>query len=572
MSLKNSERDTLTSRRFPGGSIEFVSARSPRNLRRRTARILAADETDVFEETNEGPAVDLGIARTITYGSKRRIILGSSPGFNETSVILKSYAESDQRRLEVPCPECGSFHKLAWTDIRFDWDGVFDPDSAAWRCPSCQSRVEEHLIKTAIRNNQTRWNITRPEVKGHAGFEISSLYSDMEKVRWPELGRQWAKVHDDPPALKVFLATALGEGWDTPSMVDRMALRARGEPFSLRRLPPQVLTITAAADVQDDRVEITFCGWSRTECFVLAHVVVDGHYTDKQTWKDVMWWFTQKFPHALGGALRPDAVSIDEGDGQHTAQVRAVVKHMRQHVRRHAYNTKGVGGARDRWARSGHKKNKDVVWLVAVDEIKDEIFHRLRNGCKGIHFSEDLPASFYDGLASEHLVTHRKAGQLVQRFERISERIRNEPLDCLTYNYGLHELFRNAPESWYQAREAHLRSQPVITATDELPDQEDDDGDGIGNALFEPGPPLTPKPSPPASPVSPLFDVGLSDADDPDKAWAPQPQQGNPGVAPGYGRAPKNAAAAWPFSHVPEPGANALGRPLGSWMSKGNGR
>ena len=42
-------RSTMLNRRFPGGSLKFLAAKSPRNLRRHTAKILILDEIDGFE-------------------------------------------------------------------------------------------------------------------------------------------------------------------------------------------------------------------------------------------------------------------------------------------------------------------------------------------------------------------------------------------------------------------------------------------------------------------------------------------------------------------------------------------
>jgi phage terminase large subunit GpA-like protein len=49
------ERNTLLSKRFPGGgSLKIIAARSPRNLRRHTVRVLLVDEADACEATPEG--------------------------------------------------------------------------------------------------------------------------------------------------------------------------------------------------------------------------------------------------------------------------------------------------------------------------------------------------------------------------------------------------------------------------------------------------------------------------------------------------------------------------------------
>src|SRR5262249_7402629 len=86
-------RATLLDRQFAGGSLRLVAARSPRNLRGPTARILLVDEVDGMVETVEGNPIDLAVDRTTSYGD-RKIIIGSTPGDEETSLILPLYAQS----------------------------------------------------------------------------------------------------------------------------------------------------------------------------------------------------------------------------------------------------------------------------------------------------------------------------------------------------------------------------------------------------------------------------------------------------------------------------------------------
>ncbi len=59
------KHSTLLSRRFPGGSLKIVSAKSPRNLRRHNARVLFLDEIDAMESGNEGSPITLAERRTI---------------------------------------------------------------------------------------------------------------------------------------------------------------------------------------------------------------------------------------------------------------------------------------------------------------------------------------------------------------------------------------------------------------------------------------------------------------------------------------------------------------------------
>ena len=137
--IEEGARNTLLSRRFPGGSLKIVASRAPRNLRRHTARILICDEADAMEISAEGNPIRLAERRTMTF-SNRKIIIGSTPIFSDTSLVLKSYAESDMRVFEVPCPECGGCSEIEWSHIEWPPDR---PSAAAFRCPHCKVLVAE---------------------------------------------------------------------------------------------------------------------------------------------------------------------------------------------------------------------------------------------------------------------------------------------------------------------------------------------------------------------------------------------------------------------------------------------
>jgi phage terminase large subunit GpA-like protein len=158
---EESERNTLLSRRFPGGSLKIVAARAPRNLRRHTCRVLIVDEADAAEPTAEGNPITLAERRTLTFAN-RKIILGSTPIFADSSPVLRAYTASDGRVFEVPCPECGSLTEIMWQHI--EWrEG--QPDTAAFRCPGCKALIDEKHKPAMVEAGQ--WRATRPEVYGH---------------------------------------------------------------------------------------------------------------------------------------------------------------------------------------------------------------------------------------------------------------------------------------------------------------------------------------------------------------------------------------------------------------------
>src|SRR5262249_50648386 len=112
-------RNTLLSRRLAGGSLKIVASRAPRNLRRHTARVLLVDEADAMDPGPGGSPILLAERRTLSFAD-RKIVLGSTPLKEETSNVLRSYAASDQRVVEVPCPECKAFTEILWQHIEWE--------------------------------------------------------------------------------------------------------------------------------------------------------------------------------------------------------------------------------------------------------------------------------------------------------------------------------------------------------------------------------------------------------------------------------------------------------------------
>ena len=99
--IEEAGRNTLLSRRFAGGSLKVVAAKAPRNLRRHTARVLIVDEADAAEIGAEGNPIRLAQRRTLSFAN-RKIIIGGTPIFEDTSHVLRRYAESDARVFECP--------------------------------------------------------------------------------------------------------------------------------------------------------------------------------------------------------------------------------------------------------------------------------------------------------------------------------------------------------------------------------------------------------------------------------------------------------------------------------------
>jgi phage terminase large subunit GpA-like protein len=448
LAYETHDRNTILSKRFPGGSLKLAAAKSPRNLRRHTVRVLFGDEIDAMDTSGpEGNPLMLAENRTITF-SNRLIVMGSTPLEEDTSHIIRTYNQSDSRVFEVPCPACGAFTEILWRHIEWESD---KPETAAFRCPHCEELID-HKHKNKMVNAGV-WRARKPEVVGHAGFRLNALVSPLPNVSWGKLAAVFVDAKDDPGRRQVFVNTCLAEGWKTPSVIQVSDLQGRAENFDLNNIPPEVLSITIGADVQDDRIEVSICGWTRTgECLVLAHDVIWGSFTDADPWDELAELLRGAWRHPHGGLLRVDAGVIDAGDGDHFSQV---MNFCLPRLSRRIFPGKGLYGARPAFAMSKGKKVGNKLALIGVDTLKSTIFDKLQHG-RGIRFSNTLEEVYFEQLASERRVVRYARGMPQRRFERIG-RVRAEGLDCMVYAHAARQSFKIT----FDHREAELRLDPL---------------------------------------------------------------------------------------------------------------
>ncbi len=438
-------RSTMLNRKFPGGSLKFLAAKSPRNLRRHTAKILLLDEIDGYEVSQEGDPIALAEMRTLTFRD-RKIIAGSTPVF-DFGPATRLYSKSDQRVFEVPCPGCGEFSEVKWADIRW---AEGDPDSAHWVCPSHGCIVEERQKPAMVAAG--RWRATAPHVKGHAGFKINALVSPHHNARWGKLVAEFLEAKKSPETLQTFTNLVLGEPWKTEGEdLDEHELFQRREAFTLPTMPEDVLFLTCGVDCQDDRLELVLMGHGRSDLFILDHRVLWGAIDGDAVWQDLDSLLRERWTHPKGGTIGIDACAIDSGDGGHTDLVHAFT---RPRFGRRVVSIKGVPGfSRPFLQRSGSKGAP--LWLVGSDAVKSQLFNRLSRG-EGVRFAETLEPVFFEQLTSERRVVRYTHGKPVARFERVKGK-RAETLDATVYAWAARQIVGQNVDR----REVELESKSV---------------------------------------------------------------------------------------------------------------
>lgn len=446
---KKGGRNTLLSRRFPGGFLKVIAAKSPRNLRRHNVRILFMDEVDGMTPTKEGSAPILAERRTLSF-SDRKIVMGSTPVYEATSHVLRAYEHSDKRIYEVPCPECGHFHEIQWADIQWP-EG--EPEKAHYVCVECGSVVDERHKPEMVTNG--RWRALKPEVKDHAGFRMNALISLLPNASWGRLAKEFVAVKNDPSTLQTFVNTILAQGWkDEADELDDIEISERAEDFGFEAIPVEVLIITAGVDVQDDRLEVTFIGWDKEGVpYILGHEVIWGRYDDTVTWGELDILLSTQWDHPLGGRIKVDATCVDSSDGE---TMETVYRFAFPRFNRKVYAIKGAAGNRPWIERSKSTVKGGRLFIVGVDGIKSNIMGRLTRP-RSMRFSKDLAPVWYEQVAGERMEITYKRGQTVRQFVPVPGR-RHEALDCTVYAFAARQMV-NA--NWAH-REGELSTPPEM--------------------------------------------------------------------------------------------------------------
>jgi len=426
-------RNTMMSRRFSGGSLNVVAAKAPNNLRGSNVRVLFLDEVDSMANTAEGSPILLAEGRTTSYVD-RKIVIGSTPVDAATSLVCDSFARSDQRVFEVRCSECHDYSEILWEDIRWP---AGEPEKAAWCCPKCGVFIDHRYKSSMVAEG--RWRITRPEVKGHAGFRINSLVSPLPIAAWPKLAAEFEEKKDDPDKHRTFKNLVLGLPWDEGGQeIDEEEVAGRAEDFDIGNIPAEVLYLTMGVDVQDDRLEATTAGFDRDgTMFILDHAVIYGSPDDDQTWRELDALATARHAHPLGGTIGIDAVAIDSGDGDWTQKV---YDFCRPRARRRVMSIKGMGGNRPVITAT---KSKDIrgLFIVGVDVVKTTLMNRVIRNVM-LRFSKSLEPVWYEQFLSERKVVRYIGRRPVAKWERLPGRAA-EGLDAAVYAYAARKIIQN---------------------------------------------------------------------------------------------------------------------------------
>jgi phage terminase large subunit GpA-like protein len=502
--------NTILHKQFPGGHISMVGANSPAGLASRPIRKVLADEIDRYEASagGEGDPMDLAIARTKTFHNKM-IILVSTPTEEGSSRIDAAYKESDQREFYVPCPECGKSQTLKWAQVKWPKGekGEHLTAETYYECAHCQAHLGDGDLREAV--SRGKWVAHQP-FNGTAGFRINQLYSPWSTLAAVSGEFIAAQKSGNRERKKVWVNTVLGETWkDAGESLEHTALMSRAEPYTPNTVPMGAMVLTAAADVQDDRIEVEIKGWGpREEGWGIEKLILPGDPGLDPVWEDLDKVLGKKYKSELGYEMPIVTMFVDTG-GHHTQTVYNWCKARRA---RRVWPIKGVGGAGKSLIMKPAKDTATRANLLplGVNAAKEQIFSALskkktepgfQHFPQGYGYDED----HFKQMTSEERHLVYKLGVAYWEWSKKKTAGRNEAWDLAVYNYC---ALTNLRPNWDALKHAQelmakdaLENRDQKTPTDSTAHdtQEPQSAEPPRQAERRPAPPSNPRLRPPRS-------------------------------------------------------------------------
>jgi phage terminase large subunit GpA-like protein len=444
--------DTQEAKFYAGGALHLATARSAPQQRMKSKQIIYIDEADAAPRelsTGEGNYLGPVEGRQSTYGSRKKLVILSTPNTFEDSLIWARYCTGNQLHLYYPCPHCGTDFTPMTVDTEnqaIDWSlfhAEIDGDTVidCWlECPHCQEKIFNHHKAKMFKNCE--W---KPHAKGIDEFTksafIPAIHSPVGMLHWKEFYQKYLEALQDKTLMPGFFNLYLGfpfkEIGERPELA---ALRELRSGYKSGTVPEGVLFLTAAIDVQrgqkragqKERIEIEVkghgAGYRR---WTIKHWVIEGDTKDAYAgaWEELDRQARSGallFKRADGMEFFPRLILVDSGDGMFYDVVYAFTDRWGS-----TYPSKGFGrdGLKRRrgekaddatsdkdFKRFAVRKMKEGNFLY---EISTNYYKKLLYGCLkkrrnydgslpiGFHsFPQDTTDNFFKQLTAEEMLSN----------------------------------------------------------------------------------------------------------------------------------------------------------------------
>jgi phage terminase large subunit GpA-like protein len=440
-------QSTLRYRKFDGAFLWVASSQSEADLSSWSAPIVIIDEADRMQPLPQGNPVEIA-SRRMGAADVGTLIVISTPGLADDSIIWPLLEAGTFELLHVPCPHCGTKQPLAW---RRETPGGRDEYCLRWKDGTKREAIyicaEGCIIEERDKRDMVaagEWVASNPE-GAYPSSHLNALYSPFSKTSWKVILSKWDAAQGKPSDLQVFINTFLAECWsETDSRVTAEKLKEaeRLEPLVRSVVPTGVGLITIGVDIQDNRIEVRVWGWGEgLESWLIDKRILPGDTARDPSHADTVWTdldqvLAECFMHESGRPMYASAVMIDSGFRPGQVYRFCDPRRTRPRANRHIYATKGKGGEREFLSKPTlQTKRRIPLYTIGTDTAKDEFLrsqiYEPTPGPGFVHLpkwaSED---DELDQLVAEERKRKFVKGRVVHEWRRKKAHLPNEALDC----------------------------------------------------------------------------------------------------------------------------------------------
>lgn len=439
--LYNENESSKLELQFEGMYLSLNGANSPSALASKAIKYLFLDEVDKYPGASKKEADPIRLARerTKTFTNQRKIYMTSTPTL-QTGHIWQALQGADiEKHYFVPCPHCGEYIELKFSNLRFpsgdDLDNSERADMAVYVCQECGCKITDQDRDNMIRYGEWREVRRNTKASKKVAFWINTLYSPF--VRFSEIVKEFLDSKDNPDLLQNFVNSWLAEPWeDTKLKTDADMVMERQTDLPQLVVPSWARYLTAGVDVQETCLYWTIRAWGP---YITSQNIAHGQALSFQDIESTM---NTPYLTESGEQVIVSLCLVDSGyDADSTYDFCATNSEWAMPVKG-ASNPMMSHFKTSKINKVDSKAYGMNLVLVDGDKYKDMIASRMRkdNGKGAWMVYEGCDREYAEQVTSEHKVNEKSGSRVVQRWRPKHSHIDNHYLDCEVYSLAAADI------------------------------------------------------------------------------------------------------------------------------------
>lgn len=458
------ENSQLLELQFDGMYLTLAGSNSPSGLASKPIRFVLMDEVDKYPGTSgkEADPIKLATERTKTFHDKK-IYITSTPTL-KTGHIWKEKESADiEKHYFVPCPHCGEYIELKFSNIRFpDEEGMTYADRAEFAtyiCQECGCAITDADKNNMIRHGE--WRIVRHNTQyvRSVAFWINTLYSPF--VRWADIVKEFLTTKDDPDLFQNFVNSWLAEPWeDTKLKTSAELVLERQTELPEYVVPSWAKILTGGVDVQETSLYWSIRAWGD---YLTSQNIAHGQVLSFNDIDNIM---NAEYLNENGEPMIVNLCLVDSGD-----QTDIVYDFCATHSD-YALPVKGSSHAQlsnyklSKINRTDSRAMGTTLVLVDSGAYKDMIAGRMQrdNGRGSWMVYSGCDMEYAKQVTAEHKVNAKHGNTVKKVWQLKTSHADNHYLDTEVYNAAAADILG--------VRQLHLMKEEDVSVPEYKPPEE----------------------------------------------------------------------------------------------------